>query len=96
MRSVHILVINENKIPYLKPDEEPTSCKHTDEERALIGTVGCTPEINKALEYGYKILQIYEVHHFKHKSDRLFKDYMDTFIKMKYEASKPPKDIKRF
>jgi hypothetical protein len=59
-------------------------CKHNEEEKCLIGT-WCTNEIQKALEKGYKILEIYEVHHFNKKSNELFKSYIQRFIKIKQE-----------
>ena len=37
-------------------------CCHNDQERAITGT-WCTPEVDKAVELGYKILKIYEVWH---------------------------------
>ena len=46
----------------------------------------------KALEKGYQILQIHEVWHFPQKTDTLFKEYMDTFAKIKLEASGYPKN----
>lgn len=46
-----------------------------------------TLEINKALEKGYKIIEIYEVSHFKEKSTNLFKDYIKNFMKIKLETS---------
>ena len=46
----------------------------------------------KALEKGYRILQMHEVWHFSRKTDTLFKSYMDTLAKIKLEASGYPKD----
>ena len=45
------------------------SCYHTPEERMLCGT-WCTPEIEKAVEKGYRVVQIYEVWHFPLISSR--------------------------
>jgi len=53
-------------------DEKCDSCTHTDEERSLIGT-WTTDEVSKALEKGHKMIEIYEVWHFKDKSVNLFK-----------------------
>ena len=39
-------------------------CKHSDEERVIVGTWS-TIEINKAIEKGYKLIKIYELEHFK-------------------------------
>jgi hypothetical protein len=49
-------------------------------------------ELEKALEKGYQIVQIHEVWHFPEPSDDLFKDYINTFLKIKQEASGYPKD----
>ena len=52
----------------------------------------CTVELEKALEKGYQLLQIHEVlWHFPRKTDTLFKEYIDTFAKIKLEASGYPK-----
>ena len=60
-------------------------CNHTDAEREIIGTWG-TKEVEKAVEMGYKILEIYEVMHFE-KSNSLFKGYVQDFMKIKLETS---------
>jgi hypothetical protein len=54
-------------------DEKCNSCTHNDEVRVLLGT-WTTDEVSKALEKGYFIMEIYEVWHFKEKSNNLFKD----------------------
>lgn len=61
-------------------------CKHSDEERAIIGTWS-TIEINKAIEKGYKLLKIYELEHFEKTSKTIFEKYVNTFMKYKQEAS---------
>ncbi len=68
-----------------------TVCTHTDSERAIMGT-WCHVELLKAVEKGYKILRLHEVWHFPEQSDELFKEYVDTFLKIKQEASGYPKD----
>ena len=68
-----------------------TPCTHSDAERAIQGT-WCTVEVMKALEKGYRLLRIHEVWHFPQKTNALFKDYMDTFAKIKLEASGYPKN----
>ena len=40
--------------------ERSDVCNHTPEERTLRGT-WCTPEIEKAVEKGYRVIQIHEV-----------------------------------
>lgn len=61
-------------------------CDHTSEERQLTGT-WCTPEIEEAITRGYKVIHIHEVWHFEKKSNTLFRSYVDTFLKIKQEAS---------
>ena len=65
-------------------------CTHTDEERAILGT-WCHVELMKAIEKGYEVLEIHEVWHWEETTDELFKDYVDTFLKLKQEASGYPK-----
>ena len=68
-----------------------TVCTHTNLERAITGT-WCHVELLKAVEKGYEILRLHEVWHFPEQSDELFKEYVDTFLKIKQEASGYPKD----
>ena len=67
-------------------------CPHSDEERTLTGT-WCTPEIEEALQQGYRLLKVHEVWHFNQQSQLLFKSYVNTFLKMKQEASGWPSDV---
>jgi len=67
-------------------DEKCNNCTHNDEERALLGT-WTTDEVSKTLEKGYLIKKIYEVWHFKEKSNSLFKEYVKDFMKIKLETS---------
>jgi hypothetical protein len=67
----------------LGPDDR---CPHTDAESSLTGT-WVTSELHKALEVGYQLDQIYEVWHFPQSSQDLFASYIDTFLKIKQEAS---------
>ncbi|XP_062575961.1 uncharacterized protein LOC134237834 [Saccostrea cucullata] len=68
-------------------------CQHTDQERSLTGT-WVTTELHKALDMGYTLDRIYEVWHFKESSQELFRSYIDTFLKIKQEASGFPPDCK--
>jgi len=43
--------------------ERTCICPHTDEQRTLRGT-WCTPELQKAIEVGYRLVRIHEVWHF--------------------------------
>jgi G:T-mismatch repair DNA endonuclease (very short patch repair protein) len=68
-------------------------CTHTDSERAIRGTY-CTEEIKEAIRQGYVIEKLYEVWHWETTSDELFKEYIDTFLKGKQEASGYPDYVK--
>lgn len=79
---------------------ELDDCKHTDSERALDGT-WVSIEVQKAIELGYKIIQIYEVWHWResekydreNKSGGLFTKYINMFLKGKQEASGYPSNV---
>ena len=60
-------------------------CDHTPRERAFVGT-WCTLELVLALDQGYVILHIHELWHFRQTSTTLFRDYINTWIKVKQEA----------
>ncbi len=62
------------------------TCSHTREQRQLTGT-WCTPELEEAVRQGYTIEHVHEVWHFERRSNELFKPYVDTFLKLKQEAS---------
>ena len=66
-------------------------CTHTDQERAIRGT-WCHIEVMKAIEKGYVVLNLHEVWHWEETTDELFKEYVDTFLKIKQEASGYPPD----
>ena len=68
-----------------------TPCTHSEQERSILGT-WCHVELMKAIEKGYQILKIQEVWHFPIHTDELFKEYVNTFLKIKQEASGYPKD----
>uniref|UniRef100_A0ABD2W618 DNA-directed DNA polymerase n=1 Tax=Trichogramma kaykai TaxID=54128 RepID=A0ABD2W618_9HYME len=69
-------------------------CPHEDlEDRALIGT-WVVDELRKAIQKGYKILNLYVVWQYEiiqydesKNSKGLFTEYIDTFLKFKQEAS---------
>ena len=67
-------------------DEKCNNCTQTNEERSLIVT-WTTDEVSKALEKGYKLMEIYKVWHFKEKSNYLSKGYVKKFMKIKLETS---------
>ena len=66
---------------------DQNKCKHSDNERSFIGT-WTTDEVSKAVDKGYKVLEVYEVWHFAKTSDDLFKGYIRRFMKIKLESSK--------
>jgi hypothetical protein len=73
------------------------SCTCSDEKRAITGTY-CTPELSKAIDKGYKILKVYEVYHWNETTQYdpntqeggLFSKYINTFLKLKQQASDWP------
>jgi len=71
--------------------ERSAVCCHTDQERMLRGT-WCTPEIEKAIQVGYQLKRVHEVWHFQQRKSGLFKDYVNTWLKIKTEASGWPKE----
>ena len=71
--------------------ERSMLCNHTPTQRALTGT-WCTPELQKALEKGYEILYVHEIWHFEKVSEDLFKNYVNTWLKIKQEASGWPRE----
>ena len=75
----------QNEMPK-RPWDRSTECHHTDDQRALTGT-WCTPELSKAVELGYQVQYIYEVWHFDETCEGLFRDYVNTWLKIKQEAS---------
>ena len=66
--------------------QNKNTCNHTDSERCLTG-FWTTKEISKALEKGYQIKEIYEVHNFEKRSTELWKKYIRKFLKIKLETS---------
>ena len=76
------------------------TCSCSNEQRQFIGTY-CTPEIEAALNSGYEIVSTHEVLHWpsseqhnkETKSGGLFADYINTFLKMKQEASGYPAGV---
>ena len=63
-------------------------CPHSDTDRTLRGT-WCTPELVKAVEKGYTLVKIHEVWHFppEERQTGLFKDYVNTWLKLKQESA---------
>ena len=63
-------------------------CIHNEAERSLIGT-WTTVEVNKAIEYGYRMIDIYEIYHYS-RQEKNFSEYVNCFLKIKQEASGYP------
>ena len=79
---------------YCAATENQSPCTCADDDRCLAGT-WCTPEIQKAVECGYKVVKIYEVYHWEASSQYdpalpgsgLFTNFINTFLKIKQESS---------
>ena len=71
--------------------ERSYHCPHDDEQRQLTGT-WCTPKVREALKRGYTIVRLHEVWHFPPNQQKfgLFRDYVNTWLKNKTEASGYP------
>lgn len=75
-------------------EKQIQTCQHTDRERMITGT-WVSDEVKKAIEKGYVVDKIFEVWHFDRisqydllaKEGGAFTDYVNTFLKMKQEAS---------
>ena len=72
--------------------ERSPDCPHADSERAFIGT-WTTIEIEEALNQGYDVLKVHEIWHFPQMSTQLFKQYINTFLKLKLEADGWPSAV---
>ena len=86
---------------YTCPEKEnKKQCTCTDKERPFRYTY-CTPEIKVAINMGYQIVKIHEVLHWsesemydvKNKTGGLFTKYINTFLKLKQQASGFPSEI---
>ena len=75
-----------------RPWDRSPECNHTDAQRVLTGT-WCSPELAKAVELGYQVQYIYEVWHFDETCEGLFEDYVNTWLKIKQEASGWPTGV---
>ena len=81
--------------------DQGRECKCSDEERSFIYTY-CTPELEASLNMGYKLLKIYQILHWKEtdvynidtKKGGMFTEYVNTFLKLKQEASGLPDNLK--
>ncbi|XP_033756183.1 probable DNA polymerase [Pecten maximus] len=75
-------------------DSSTAKCCHGDQKRAITGT-WVTDELKTAIRKGYRLLETYEVWHFESisqydtvlKTGGVFTEYVNTFLKLKQEAS---------
>ena len=67
-------------------EHSTTYCTHNDESRFIVCTWS-TEELYEAVKCGYKIIEFYDGYHFCNKTDKLFTEYVNTFLKIKQEAS---------
>ena len=70
-----------------------TFCSCSIKERTMTGA-WTSLELYKAVELGYKILSINEIHHFENTTTGIFRPYIKTFLKLKQEASGFPPGCK--
>ena len=84
-----------------KEENNTQACNHPEEKRMFTQSY-CTPEVEVAINCGYKIVKVHEVLHWSEsevynsstKSGGLFTDYINTFLKLKQEASGFPDNVK--
>nr|XP_054749769.1 uncharacterized protein LOC129255439 [Lytechinus pictus] len=82
-------------------EKQQTPCTHTEKERMMEGT-WVTDEVKLALSKGYTMGKIFEVWHFSEttqydpesKTGGLFSGYINTFLKVKQEASGWPAECR--
>lgn len=81
-------------------NQNQNRCSCTDLERQFTQTY-CSPELNFAISCGYEIVHIHEVLHWSEseqynsetQTGGLFTEYINTFLKVKQEASGYPEEI---
>lgn len=72
-------------------EKQTGSCRHPPHQRAWIAAY-THAELNKALELGYMVIDVYEIWHYEEWASRadgngIFDGFVDEFLKMKVEAS---------
>lgn len=67
-------------------------CDHVESQRVLTST-WTTPELQLAVEYGYKIIRIIEAWHFGEKSNTLFSQFVCDYYATKVASEGFPDDI---
>lgn len=66
----------------ITPRNEFEDCKHTNEQRQISGFWG-TVEVNLAIEAGYTLVKVFEVHHFEQHSRSVFAKFVEHMYKGK-------------
>lgn len=66
-----------------------TCCDHINDEDFCLQKMWTSVEIQKALENDYVVKEAYEIYDF-HK--KIFRDYVNTFLKLEQESSGIPPD----
>ena len=82
-------------------NRQQTRCSHGEAERVLNGC-WTTPELSRALELGYRLVQKYEAWHFPRSTqynretgeEGLFAPYVNTFLKLKQQAAGFPSNVR--
>ena len=64
------------------PERSVDSCKVVFHLNEMVGT-WTSVEVQRAVEQGYVLLDVYEQHHFEEKSNELFREYNETFFAIK-------------
>ena len=59
-----------------------TYCSHGNDDRSYEG-VFVSPELHHAVDVGYRVVEIYEIWHWKESKVGLFSEYIDKFLKKK-------------
>ncbi len=68
------------------------NCCCDEDKRSWTGTF-CTPELEAALDVGYRILHWFEILHWPSTSQNIFSGYVNAFLKIKQEANGLPPGI---
>jgi len=73
-------------------NNQESDCNCSDEDRSWTHTY-CSGEIEIALDMGYQIIRVFEVLHWEEKSSNIFSGYVNTFLRIKQEASGFPQNV---
>ena len=73
-------------------DQYQGYCPHTSKQRQLRGT-WVSEELKLALRHGYRLVKVWECWHYPQRSRHLFRSFIQTFQKLKEEASGWPPGV---